>query len=107
MNRRQAIVTGAATAIALFLVLISVDFSKLGPSFRQLQITPVVLATILLAANFLFAFLRFEWTLGALGVAMNKRTAAYAFTLGNLASQFLFNIIGQSLTRAVVLQTGG
>jgi O-antigen ligase len=38
---------------------------------------------------------------------MERRTSAYAFALGNLASQFLLNIIGQSLTRAVVLQTSG
>ena len=31
---------------------------------------------------------------------MERRNAAYAFALGNLASQFLLNIIGQSLTRA-------
>src|SRR5262249_36009111 len=29
------------------------------------------------------------------------------FALGNLASQFLLNVIGQSLTRAVVLQSAG
>src|SRR5712675_2253840 len=38
---------------------------------------------------------------------MERRTSVYAFALGNLASQFLLNIIGQSLTRAVVLQTSG
>src|SRR5262249_4158773 len=46
-------------------------------------------------------------TLGAVSISLDRRTSAYAFALGNLASQFLLNIIGQSLTRAVVLQASG
>ncbi|HEY2137209.1 MAG TPA: lysylphosphatidylglycerol synthase domain-containing protein [Xanthobacteraceae bacterium] len=107
MSRPQSILTGIATAIALILVFVSVDFGRLLPSLHQLKATPVVLAVALLIANFLLVFLRFEWTLRALGVTMDRRTAAYAFSLGNLASQFLLNIIGQSLTRAVVLKTSG
>src|SRR5258708_29194970 len=107
MSRLQSIITGIATAVALTLVVVSIDFGKLAASLHQLSMMPVVLAFILLIANFLLAFLRFEWTLGALGVTMDRRSAAYAFALGNLASQFLLNIIGQSLTRAVVLQTSG
>ena len=107
MSRLQSILTGVATAVALALVLVSIDFGKLAPSLHQLRAAPVGLAAVLLALNFLFAFLRFEWTLGALGVTMERRTSVYAFALGNLASQFLLNIIGQSLTRAVVLQTSG
>src|SRR5262249_20319815 len=45
--------------------------------------------------------------MAAVGVTLDRRTSAYAFALGNLASQFLLNIIGQSLTRAVVLQASG
>ena len=66
-----------------------------------------MLAVVLLIANFVLAFFRFEWTLGAVSVTLDRRTSAYAFALGNLASQFLLNIIGQSLTRAVVLQASG
>ena len=107
MTRLQSIVTAVATAVALMLVLVSIDFAKLASSFRQLAAGPVALATVLLLGNVLFAFLRFEWTLGALGVTLERRALAYAFALGNLASQFLLNIIGQSLTRAVVLQGSG
>jgi Lysylphosphatidylglycerol synthase TM region len=107
MSRLQSIVTAVATAAALVLVLISVDFGRLAASFRQLDATPVALATVLLLANVLFAYLRFEWTLGALGVTLERRAALYAFALGNLASQFLLNIIGQSLTRAMVLRASG
>ncbi|HLH87370.1 MAG TPA: lysylphosphatidylglycerol synthase transmembrane domain-containing protein [Xanthobacteraceae bacterium] len=107
MSRLQSILTGIATAIALVLVVLSIDFTRLAASFHALRAAPVALAVILLAANFLLAFFRFTSTLGALGVMLERRAAAYAFALGNLASQFLLNIIGQSLTRAMVLQATG
>jgi hypothetical protein len=107
MSRLQSIVTGIATAAALVLVVLSIDFAKLTASFHALRTAPVALAVVLLAANFLLAFFRFTSTLGALGVTLERRAAAYAFALGNLAGQFLLNIIGQSLTRAMVLQASG
>jgi O-antigen ligase len=107
MSRLQSILTGIATAAAVVLVVVSIDFGKLAASFHQVAALPVALAAVLLVANFLLAFFRFEWTLGAVGIALDRRTAVYAFALGNLASQFLLNIIGQSLTRAVVLQANG
>src|SRR5215470_8511006 len=107
MSRLQSIVTGIATAVAALLVVVSIDFAKLAASFHQVTVLPVALAVVLLVANFLLAYLRFEWTLGAVSVSLDRRTSAYAFALGNLASQFLLNIIGQSLTRAVVLQGSG
>src|SRR5262249_11239509 len=75
--------------------------------FHQVTAIPVALAVVVLVANFLLAYLRFEWTLGAVDVTLDRRASVYAFALGNLASQFLLNIIGQSLTRAVVLQASG
>jgi hypothetical protein len=107
MSRLQSILTGIATAVAVALVVASVDFGKLAASFTKVTALPVVLAGVLLIANFVLAFFRFEWTLGAVSVTLDRRTSAYAFALGNLASQFLLNIIGQSLTRAVVLQGSG
>jgi hypothetical protein len=94
MSRLQSILTGIATAVALVLVAVSIDFGKLASSLHQVTAAPVALAVLLLAGNFVLAFLRFEWTLGALGVSMERRSSAYAFALGNLASQFLLNIIG-------------
>src|ERR1700722_14454892 len=107
MSRLQSILTGIATAVAVVLVVVSIDFTRLAASFHALRPAPVVLAVLLLAGNFLLAFCRFTSTLGALGVTLERRAAAYAFALGNLASQFLLNIIGQSLTRAMVLQASG
>src|SRR5262245_7195219 len=107
MSRLQSILTGIATAIAVVLVIVSVDFSKLAVSFQKVTALPVALAVILLVANVALAYFRFEWTMGAVGVTLDRRSSVYAFALGNLASQFLLNIIGQSLTRAVVLQASG
>jgi hypothetical protein len=107
MSRLQTMVTALATAAALILVLVSIDFAKLATIVHQLAAPPVILAVALLAGNMLFAYLRFERTLGALGASLRRRAAIYAFALGNLAGQFLFNIIGQSLTRAAVLQGSG
>jgi hypothetical protein len=107
MSRLQSILTGIATAVAVVLVVVSIDFGRLSASFAQVTALPVVLAVVLLTANFVLAFFRFEWTLGAVSVTLDRRTSAYAFAIGNLASQFLLNIIGQSLTRAVVLQASG
>jgi uncharacterized membrane protein YbhN (UPF0104 family) len=107
MSRLQSILTGIATAVAVVLVVVSIDFGRLAASFAKVTALPVVLAVVLLVANFVLAFFRFEWTLAAVSVTLDRRTSAYAFALGNLASQFLLNIIGQSLTRAVVLQQSG
>src|SRR3974390_1548649 len=107
MNRVQTIITALATAVALILVVVSIDFSKVAASVHQLAAAPVALVVALLVGNMVLAYLRFEGTLGALGVVLQRRAAAYAFVLGNLASQFLLNIIGQSLTRAAVLQGSG
>src|ERR1700721_754907 len=100
MSRLQSILTGVATAVALVLVVLSVDFARLAASFHALRVAPVAVAVALLAGNFLLAFFRFTATLGALGVRLERRSAAYAFALGNLASQFLLNVIGQTLTPA-------
>lgn len=107
MSRVGSTLTGVATAVALVVVLLSIDFGKLATSLHHLRFATIAAAAILLLANYLLAFLRFVWTLRALGVNLEQRTGAYAFALGNLASQFLLNIVGQSLTRAVVLQGSG
>src|SRR5262249_28745056 len=86
---------------------VSIDFTRLAASLQALRPGPVALAILLLIANFLLAYSRFTATLGALGVTLQRRSGIYAFALGNLASQFLLNIIGQSLTRAMVLQGSG
>jgi O-antigen ligase/uncharacterized membrane protein YbhN (UPF0104 family) len=107
MSRLHSLLTGIVSALAIVLVVVSIDFGKLAGSFHQITTVPVALAVILLVVNFLLAYFRFEWTLGAVSVTLDRRTAIYAFALGNLASQFLLNIIGQSMTRAIVLQASG
>ena len=57
MSRLQSILTGIATAVAVVLVVVSIDFTRLAASFHALRPAPVVLAVLLLAGNFLLAFL--------------------------------------------------
>lgn len=107
MHRLAAMVTAVATGIAVVFVLLSVDFGKILTTLHQLRPATIAAATFFLIINLLFAFFRFERTLAAFGAFISWRTAAYAFSLSTLASQFLLNIIGQSLSRAMVLQSAG
>lgn len=107
MRRLATIATGIATGAAILVVAFSIDLSKILPTLQQLHATTIAVATVLLVINFLLAFFRFERTLSALGASINRRVAAYAFSLGTLAGQFLLNIVGQSLTRAMVMQSTG
>ena len=107
MHRLAAMVTAVATGIAVIVVLFSIDFGKILTTLHQLRPATIAAATFFLVINLLFAFFRFERTLAAFGAFISWRAAGYAFSLGTLASQFLFNIIGQSLSRAMVLQSAG
>ena len=107
MHRLAAMVTAVATGIAIIVVLFSIDFGKTLTTFYQLRPATIAAATFFLVINLLFAFFRFERTLAAFGAFISWRAAGYAFSLSTLASQFLLNIIGQSLTRAMVLQSAG
>ena len=89
-------------------VLYSIDLSRIAAALRRLEPLPVLIAGLLMTANLALAYVRFEWTLRALGAPpIERRTLVFAFTMGNLASQFLLNVIGQSFTRAALLRNAG
>ena len=89
-------------------VLYSIDLSRIVTALRRLEPLPVLIAGLLMTANLALAYVRFEWTLRALGAPpIARRTLLFAFTMGNLASQFLLNVIGQSFTRAALLRNAG
>ena len=60
MSRLQSILTGIATAVAVVLVVVSIDFGKLVASFHQVTTLSVALAAVLLVANVLLAYLLSE-----------------------------------------------
>jgi O-antigen ligase len=105
--RLGTVVTAGATAAALILVVHYVDFDKILPTLQRLRPTTIAIVTAFMLVNLVFAFFRFERTLAAFGATISWRAAAHAFALGTLAGQFLFNVIGQSLTRAMVLRSAG
>lgn len=107
LRRLGTVVTAVATAIAIVLVVRYVDFGKLLPTLQQLRPATIAVVTGFLLVNLVFAFFRFEWTLAAFGAPISWRAYAHAFALGTLAGQFLFNVIGQSLTRAMILRSAG
>jgi O-antigen ligase len=107
MRRIAAAVTVVATALAVLFVVLSLDFSRIVPTLRELRPATLLIVTLCLVVNLLFAYFRFERTLAAFGAVIHWRAGAHAFVFGGLAGQLLLNIIGQSLTRAMVLQSAG
>jgi len=107
MRRLAVAATAVATGAAIIIVLLSVDFAKILPALRQLRPTTVALVASCMVVNTLLAFVRFDGVLKAFGARIGWRATAHAFAFGTLAGQFLLNIIGQSLTRAMVLRAAG
>jgi Lysylphosphatidylglycerol synthase TM region/O-Antigen ligase len=108
VKRWVPILSVAVTVGCIIGVLYSVDLARIVTALRRLEPVPVFIAGILMTANLVLAYVRFEWTLRALGAPpIKRRTLVFAFTMGNLASQFLLNVIGQSFTRAAILRNAG
>jgi Lysylphosphatidylglycerol synthase TM region/O-Antigen ligase len=111
VERRRAwvpLLSVVVTIACIAGVLYAVDVSRIVTALGRLKPVPVLMAGLLMTANLALAYVRFEWTLRALGAPpIPRRTLVFAFTMGNLASQFLLNVIGQSFTRAALLRNAG
>lgn len=107
MHRLAVAATAVATGAAIVVVLLSVDFGKILPALWQLRPTTLALVVLCMIVNSLLAFVRFDGVLKAFGARIGWRATARAFAFGTLAGQFLLNIIGQSLTRAMILRSAG
>src|SRR5688572_17151354 len=93
---------------AMIAVFYTVDFHQFVAVFQRFNSANILIAAILMTGNLALVYVRFEWTLRILGAGhVNRRLMLFAFATSNLASQFLFSVIGQSLTRATVLQKAG
>lgn len=108
-NRRfgRILALAAASVAGLALALSSVDFAQVSRELAALNGWYVVLAAVALAANALVGMARFRSVLAALGYRLSWSRIFIAFSAGQAGNQFLFNIIGQSLTRATALQPAG
>ena len=67
----------------------------------------VLLVTLLLFVCFLFALLRFKYLLGIFDHRPKFTEVFLSFSIGQISNQYLLNIVGQSLSRAVVLSRFG
>lgn len=89
--------------VAFYVVGIETVISAL----REIRPDAILLAGFLVLANAGIAFLRFRSVLRSFGYRPTWRQIAFAFTIGQVSNQLLFNIIGQSLSRAAALNTAG
>lgn len=64
-------------------------------------------AVVLVVLNTLLTLLRFRSVLGSFGFTPPLRNLFFAHSIGQVSNQILFNVIGQSLSRAAALTTVG
>lgn len=98
-----ALISGASLAAAFYAVGLETILSAL----TGIRLGPVLLAGVLVLANAVFALLRFRFVLRVFGYRPGWRQIVFAFTIGQVSNQVLFNVIGQSLSRAAALNSAG
>lgn len=76
-------------------------------AFVGMNLWAVVVAGLLVLLNTVLTFVRFRSVLVVFGYRPGWRSAAIAFTVGQISNQLLFNVVGQSLSRAAVLRRDG
>jgi uncharacterized membrane protein YbhN (UPF0104 family)/O-antigen ligase len=88
-------------------VFFLVDLTEVLDTLARLDVLSLALAsTLIFLSNFL-AMARFRTVLGALDVTVGWRDLFFAFSVGQVSNQFLLNILGQSVTRAMSLARAG
>lgn len=100
---RKIVALGLVSLICFVAALYLVDFEEIAQTFSRVNPSVLVLAGLLVALNNLLAMMRFASVLKAMDFNPGKRALFVAFSLSQLSNQFLLNIFGQSLTRAVLL----
>ncbi|HEX6957092.1 MAG TPA: lysylphosphatidylglycerol synthase domain-containing protein [Ferrovibrio sp.] len=88
-------------------VLYFFDFSAIAASLDNLRLTTLGLALALIVANSLLALLRFRSVLKSFGYRPKWRDIFFAFSIGQISNYLLFNVVGQSLSRATALTSAG
>ena len=98
-------------AITLSLVCLGFIFYYAGPEviakFSTLHLIDVFLVTVLIIICFLIALFRFGFLLSIFDHRPAFREVLLAFSIGQISNQYLLNIVGQSLSRAVILSRAG
>jgi len=97
-----------AVSLACFAFVV-VEYNLLDSVDRLRSSNPaqVMLVLCLLAGAVVLTYFRFRFVLAAFGFRVRGRTAVLAFSAGHVSNAFLFNVIGQSISRATILSSGG
>lgn len=98
-----ALISGASLVAAFYVVGLETIFTALG----NIEPHSISLAGILVLLNAVLALLRFRSVLRSFGYRPTWRQIVFAFTIGQVSNQILFNVIGQSLSRAAALNSAG
>ncbi|WP_341899203.1 lysylphosphatidylglycerol synthase domain-containing protein [Ferrovibrio terrae] len=92
---------------ALLATFYLVDPEAVALSLRSIHWHGILIATLLVLANNYFSLLRFRSVLRTFGFRPSWHSLFFSHSVGQVSNQILFNVIGQSLSRAAVLASNG
>lgn len=97
-------ITSLGSLIATFYL---VDPEAVALSLRSIHWQGILIAALLVLANNYFSLLRFRSVLRTFGFRPNWHSLFFSHSIGQISNQILFNVIGQSISRAAVLASNG
>lgn len=103
----RGIVLATVSLAGLLVAFYLVGLDTLLESLTDISWQAIALAMLLIVSNNFFSLLRFRSVLKSFGFTPAWRDSFLAFSIGQASNQILFNIIGQSLSRAAILNSAG
>jgi uncharacterized membrane protein YbhN (UPF0104 family) len=104
---KKAALIAFVSLASLVAVFSFVDVHKIGSVLSETDPSSLVIALLLILTSNLLALLRFRAVLQILSFRPRARDLFFAFSLGQVSSQFILSVLGQSVTRAVALVRAG
>lgn len=105
--RWKPLLLGLISLVCLAAVLIHTDMSDVATAFATVSPATILLTAGLLAASNFLAYLRYGAILACFDFRPAKSRLFFSFAIGQIGNYFLFNILGQSVTRAMTLKRAG
>jgi uncharacterized membrane protein YbhN (UPF0104 family)/O-antigen ligase len=93
--------------VSLAAVFFLVDLTEVLDTLARLDFMSLALTSTLIVLSNIVAMARFRAVLGTLNAKVGWRDVLFAFSVGQVSNQFLLNILGQSVTRAMSLARAG
>ena len=107
MSRHKTYLLGIVSLVSGCSVFFFVDFHDVISALAQTSVATLIMSALFLIISNILAFFRFGVVLRSFGFHPGRRTLFLAFSIGQISNHFLLNILGQSLSRAMVLARGG